>query len=126
MWGRPRVGLRLPSCRKVSSPQLADTIPTPKLYIPLLGGNQTIQRVIQWPGQEAQHQQAKIPTLVWYDMDKKVLHTMFCIRKHLMSSSLCRLFRLARRRCPIKRKKMLKTITGRSPSTLNYTYILAV
>ncbi|KAF8594085.1 hypothetical protein BDV93DRAFT_482080 [Ceratobasidium sp. AG-I] len=37
------------------------------------GTNQVIQRVTQWPGQEAQHQQSKIPTLVWYDLDKKAV-----------------------------------------------------
>jgi len=37
------------------------------------GANQAIHRVTQWPGQEAQHQQSKIPTLVWYDLDKKAV-----------------------------------------------------
>lgn len=35
------------------------------------GGNQTVQRVVHWPGQEAQKGEAKIPTLVWYDKSKK-------------------------------------------------------
>ncbi|KAF8606745.1 hypothetical protein BDV93DRAFT_488627 [Ceratobasidium sp. AG-I] len=37
------------------------------------GANQAIHRVTQWPGQEAQNQQSKIPTLVWYDSDKKAV-----------------------------------------------------
>lgn len=37
------------------------------------GANQAIHRVTQWPGQEAQHQQSKIPTLVWYDLNKKAV-----------------------------------------------------
>ncbi|KAF8754983.1 ATP binding [Rhizoctonia solani] len=31
-----------------------------------------IQRVVKWPGQEARDEQGKIPTLVWYDRDKKI------------------------------------------------------
>ncbi|CAE6485276.1 unnamed protein product [Rhizoctonia solani] len=31
------------------------------------GASQDIHRVTRWPGQEAQNQQGKIPTLVWYD-----------------------------------------------------------
>lgn len=38
----------------------------------VLGIEQVIDRVTQWPGQEARNQQGKIPTLVWYDRDGKV------------------------------------------------------
>jgi uncharacterized protein YfcZ (UPF0381/DUF406 family) len=31
------------------------------------GGPQTVQRVLQWPGQGAQKGEAKIPSLIWYD-----------------------------------------------------------
>ncbi|KAF8606749.1 hypothetical protein BDV93DRAFT_488634 [Ceratobasidium sp. AG-I] len=34
---------------------------------------QAIHRVTQWPGQEAQNLQSKIPTLVWYDSNKKAV-----------------------------------------------------
>ncbi|KAJ1303483.1 hypothetical protein OPQ81_011670 [Rhizoctonia solani] len=37
------------------------------------GGDQTIHRVTKWPGQEVHSQQSKIPTLVWYDTDKKAV-----------------------------------------------------
>ncbi|QRW20294.1 hypothetical protein RhiXN_09269 [Rhizoctonia solani] len=37
------------------------------------GGTQMIQRVVKWPGQEARDEQGKIPTLVWYDRDKKAV-----------------------------------------------------
>ncbi|KAG9126354.1 hypothetical protein FRC07_003747 [Ceratobasidium sp. 392] len=37
------------------------------------GVEQTIHRVTQWPGQEAQNQQSKIPTLVWYDLGGKAV-----------------------------------------------------
>jgi len=37
------------------------------------GVEQVIHRVTRWPGQEAQNQQSKIPTLVWYDLDKKAV-----------------------------------------------------
>lgn len=37
------------------------------------GQEQSIHRVTQWPGQEAQNQASKIPTLVWYDADKKAV-----------------------------------------------------
>ncbi|KAF8594081.1 hypothetical protein BDV93DRAFT_516060 [Ceratobasidium sp. AG-I] len=37
------------------------------------GVDQTIHRVTQWPGQEAQNQQSKIPTLVWYDSEQKAV-----------------------------------------------------
>ncbi|KAG8783944.1 hypothetical protein FRC12_019178 [Ceratobasidium sp. 428] len=37
------------------------------------GVDQAIHRVTQWPGQEAQHQQSKIPTLVWYDLNGKAV-----------------------------------------------------
>jgi hypothetical protein len=33
------------------------------------GGQQSVQRVLQWPGQQAQRGEAKIPTVVWYDQD---------------------------------------------------------
>ncbi|CEL62429.1 Heat shock 70 kDa protein 12A OS=Homo sapiens GN=HSPA12A PE=1 SV=2 [Rhizoctonia solani AG-1 IB] len=35
------------------------------------GASQTIHRVTRWPGQEAHSQQSKIPTLIWYDTNKK-------------------------------------------------------
>lgn len=38
-----------------------------------LDAEQTIHRVTRWPGQEAQNLQSKVPTLVWYDHDKKAL-----------------------------------------------------
>ncbi|KDQ12452.1 hypothetical protein BOTBODRAFT_146678 [Botryobasidium botryosum FD-172 SS1] len=34
---------------------------------PIPGGSQVLHRVIQWPGQEIQGGEAKIPSLVWYD-----------------------------------------------------------
>ncbi|CAE6436769.1 unnamed protein product [Rhizoctonia solani] len=37
------------------------------------GANQTIHRVTRWPGQGAQNQQSKIPTLVWYDMNQQAV-----------------------------------------------------
>ncbi|KEP53958.1 heat shock 70 kDa protein 12A [Rhizoctonia solani 123E] len=37
------------------------------------GMKQVIHRVTRWPGQEAHNQQSKIPTLVWYDTDKKAV-----------------------------------------------------
>ncbi|KAG9103545.1 hypothetical protein FRC06_010030 [Ceratobasidium sp. 370] len=37
------------------------------------GVDQAVHRVIQWPGQEAQNQQSKIPTLVWYDRSGKAV-----------------------------------------------------
>ncbi|KAG8737713.1 hypothetical protein FRC10_007912 [Ceratobasidium sp. 414] len=37
------------------------------------GVEQVIHRVTRWPGQEAQNQQSKIPTLVWYDLDNKAV-----------------------------------------------------
>jgi molecular chaperone DnaK (HSP70) len=37
-----------------------------------IGAEQTIHRVTQWPGQESHNQHGKIPTVVWYDADKKV------------------------------------------------------
>ncbi|KAG9103544.1 hypothetical protein FRC06_010029 [Ceratobasidium sp. 370] len=41
------------------------------------GVEQAIHRVTRWPGQEAQNQQSKIPTLVWYDVDNKVACTFY-------------------------------------------------
>ncbi|QRV92570.1 heat shock protein 70 kDa 12A [Ceratobasidium sp. AG-Ba] len=37
------------------------------------GIDQVVHRVTQWPGQEAQNQQSKIPTLVWYSLDGKAV-----------------------------------------------------
>ncbi|KAH7336869.1 hypothetical protein B0J17DRAFT_718783 [Rhizoctonia solani] len=37
------------------------------------GASQDIHRVTRWPGQEAHNQQAKIPTIVWYDTNKKAV-----------------------------------------------------
>ncbi|KAH7336860.1 hypothetical protein B0J17DRAFT_718775 [Rhizoctonia solani] len=37
------------------------------------GASQDIHRVTKWPGQEAQSQQGKIPTLVWYDTNKNAV-----------------------------------------------------
>ncbi|KAJ1303449.1 hypothetical protein OPQ81_011638 [Rhizoctonia solani] len=37
------------------------------------GAIQVIHRVTRWPGQEAHSQQGKIPTLVWYDTNKKAV-----------------------------------------------------
>ncbi|QRV77747.1 heat shock protein 70 kDa 12A [Ceratobasidium sp. AG-Ba] len=37
------------------------------------GIDQIIHRVTQWPGQEAQNQQGKIPSLVWYNLDGKAV-----------------------------------------------------
>ncbi|KDN48293.1 hypothetical protein RSAG8_02885, partial [Rhizoctonia solani AG-8 WAC10335] len=37
------------------------------------GASQAIQRVTRWPGQEAHNQQGKIPTLVWYNTNKKAV-----------------------------------------------------
>ncbi|KAH7336868.1 hypothetical protein B0J17DRAFT_665188 [Rhizoctonia solani] len=37
------------------------------------GANQVIHRVTRWPGQEAHNQQGKIPTIVWYDTNKKAV-----------------------------------------------------
>ncbi|QRW20299.1 hypothetical protein RhiXN_09274 [Rhizoctonia solani] len=34
---------------------------------------QTIHRVTKWPGQDAHNQQGKIPTLVWYNSEKKAV-----------------------------------------------------
>ncbi|CUA74408.1 hypothetical protein RSOLAG22IIIB_11206 [Rhizoctonia solani] len=34
------------------------------------GASQVIHRVTRWPGQEAHNQQSKIPTLVWYDINR--------------------------------------------------------
>jgi len=34
-------------------------------------GSQTVSRVSGWPGQEAHKGESKVPTLVWYDRDKK-------------------------------------------------------
>ncbi|KDN48295.1 hypothetical protein RSAG8_02887, partial [Rhizoctonia solani AG-8 WAC10335] len=39
----------------------------------LQGASQAIQRVTRWPGQEAHNQQGKIPTLVWYNTNKKAV-----------------------------------------------------
>ncbi|KAG9126352.1 hypothetical protein FRC07_003745 [Ceratobasidium sp. 392] len=39
----------------------------------LYGAEQKIHRVTQWPGQESQNQNGKIPTIVWYDTDKKAV-----------------------------------------------------
>ncbi|CAE7193333.1 unnamed protein product [Rhizoctonia solani] len=38
-----------------------------------ISASQVIHRVTRWPGQEAHGQQSKIPTLVWYDADKKAV-----------------------------------------------------
>ncbi|CAE6473457.1 hypothetical protein ACGC1H_005422 [Rhizoctonia solani] len=37
------------------------------------GESQDIHRVTKWPGQEAAHQQGKVPSLVWYDTNKKAV-----------------------------------------------------
>ncbi|KAL5634436.1 hypothetical protein ACGC1H_002480 [Rhizoctonia solani] len=37
------------------------------------GGSQSLHRVTAWPGQEAQEGESKIPTLVYYDTDKKAV-----------------------------------------------------
>ncbi|KAG8712295.1 hypothetical protein FRC11_000513, partial [Ceratobasidium sp. 423] len=37
------------------------------------GESQVIHRVTKWPGQEAAHQQGKVPSLVWYDTNKKAV-----------------------------------------------------
>ncbi|KAG8759783.1 hypothetical protein FRC11_001446 [Ceratobasidium sp. 423] len=37
------------------------------------GASQVIHRVTRWPGQEAHNQQGKIPTLVWYDTNKRAV-----------------------------------------------------
>ncbi|ELU36973.1 hypothetical protein AG1IA_08996 [Rhizoctonia solani AG-1 IA] len=37
------------------------------------GARQTIHRVTKWPGQDAHNQQGKIPTLVWYNSEKKAV-----------------------------------------------------
>ncbi|KAJ1303450.1 hypothetical protein OPQ81_011639 [Rhizoctonia solani] len=37
------------------------------------GAKQEIHRIISWPGQEAHNQQGKIPTLVWYDTNKRAV-----------------------------------------------------
>ncbi|KAG8717706.1 hypothetical protein FRC08_006898 [Ceratobasidium sp. 394] len=37
------------------------------------GAEQKIHRVTQWPGQEAQNQHGKIPSIVWYDSDRKAV-----------------------------------------------------
>lgn len=37
------------------------------------GASQVIHRVTRWPGQEAQNQQSKIPTVIWYDARKKAV-----------------------------------------------------
>lgn len=37
------------------------------------GASQDIHRVTRWPGQEAQNQQGKIPTLVWYDTNNNAV-----------------------------------------------------
>ncbi|KAF8606751.1 hypothetical protein BDV93DRAFT_468343 [Ceratobasidium sp. AG-I] len=39
----------------------------------LEGAEQSVHRVTQWPGQEAQNQHGKIPTIVWYDSDKQAV-----------------------------------------------------
>lgn len=38
-----------------------------------LGGSQTVQPVSKWPGQGVHKGYSKIPTLVYYDQDRKVL-----------------------------------------------------
>jgi molecular chaperone DnaK (HSP70) len=46
-------------------------------FLPIhTGAEQTIHRVTQWPGQESHNQHGKIPTVVWYDADKKVQHSI--------------------------------------------------
>ncbi|CAE6415064.1 unnamed protein product [Rhizoctonia solani] len=37
------------------------------------GASQVIHRITRWPGQEAHNQQGKIPTLVWYDTNKRAV-----------------------------------------------------
>ncbi|KAJ1303485.1 hypothetical protein OPQ81_011672 [Rhizoctonia solani] len=37
------------------------------------GEAQVIHRVTKWPGQEAAHQQGKVPSLVWYDASKRAV-----------------------------------------------------
>ncbi|CUA72499.1 Heat shock 70 kDa protein 12B [Homo sapiens] [Rhizoctonia solani] len=37
------------------------------------GASQVIHRVTRWPGQEAHNQQGKIPTLVWYDTNRRAV-----------------------------------------------------
>ncbi|KAF8593960.1 hypothetical protein BDV93DRAFT_502306 [Ceratobasidium sp. AG-I] len=37
------------------------------------GAEMTVHRVTQWPGQEAQNQYGRTPTLVWYDKSKKAV-----------------------------------------------------
>ncbi|KAG8713413.1 hypothetical protein FRC11_012264, partial [Ceratobasidium sp. 423] len=37
------------------------------------GRNQVLHRINSWPGQDAHSQQAKVPTLVWYDTGKKAV-----------------------------------------------------
>ncbi|CAE6419856.1 unnamed protein product [Rhizoctonia solani] len=37
------------------------------------GASQAIHRVTRWPGQEAHNQQGKIPTLVWYDTNRRAM-----------------------------------------------------
>ncbi|KAG8792442.1 hypothetical protein FRC12_006089 [Ceratobasidium sp. 428] len=40
-------------------------------YLVEVGAEKAINRVTSWPGQEAQNQQGKIPTIIWYDKDNK-------------------------------------------------------
>ncbi|KAH7336870.1 hypothetical protein B0J17DRAFT_718784 [Rhizoctonia solani] len=37
------------------------------------GASQVVHRVTRWPGQGAQNQQSKIPTLVWYDANQRAV-----------------------------------------------------
>jgi hypothetical protein len=36
------------------------------------GVEQSVHRVLSWPGQEDRADHGKIPTLIWYDTDKRV------------------------------------------------------
>lgn len=40
------------------------------------GAKQSIHRVVGWPGQEAEEQRSKIPTVAWYDPNNKVVHSV--------------------------------------------------
>lgn len=46
------------------------------------GGPQSVHRVVEWPGQEAQRSESKIPSILWYDSDKKVF-MIVCVSTRL-------------------------------------------
>jgi hypothetical protein len=69
--GQLRAELLLHTCWRVCCIESvsATVITTARYYA---GADQSVHRVTSWPGQEAQSQHGKIPSVVWYDTNQKV------------------------------------------------------